>query len=186
MSVRYSFCKQTNKNHPPSSPYMTQKIRQIWFSCKGRRPWYKETKGVAENQRNAWLCIAEIRKPGFRDKNSYVHLCIHPQDTLSHATRLQYVCLISFSYSCIISRLYIFLPYFIFVQFFTYLMYFCTYFCLTLFLNLFYFMSIIFFILLFCLFLFLPYFSVCTYFCLILFWCFCQVSKVTYGNMSSW
>jgi hypothetical protein len=29
MSVRYSFCKQTNKVHPPSTLYITQKIRQV-------------------------------------------------------------------------------------------------------------------------------------------------------------
>ena len=52
---------------------MTQKIRQISFICKGRRPRNKKTKGVAENQRNVWLCIAESRKPGFLDKNSFVH-----------------------------------------------------------------------------------------------------------------
>jgi hypothetical protein len=73
MSVNYIFFKQSNKVHPPSSPYITQKIRQIWFSCKGRRPRDKKTKGAAENQRNAWLCIAESRKPGFLDKNSSVH-----------------------------------------------------------------------------------------------------------------
>ncbi len=33
--------------------YMTQKIRQIWYSCTGRRPRNKKTKGAAENQRNA-------------------------------------------------------------------------------------------------------------------------------------
>ena len=43
VTVRYSFCKQTIKVHPPSSPYITQKIRQILFSCKG------ETKEL-ENQ----------------------------------------------------------------------------------------------------------------------------------------
>ena len=43
------------------------------FSCKGRRPRDKKPKGAAENQRNAWLCIAGIRKPGFLDKNSSVH-----------------------------------------------------------------------------------------------------------------
>ncbi len=75
MSVRYSFCKHTSEVHPPSSPYMTQKIRQIRFSCKGRRPRNKKTKGVAENQRNVWLWIAESRKPGFLDK---IRLCIHP------------------------------------------------------------------------------------------------------------
>ncbi len=73
MSVRYSFCKQTNEVHLPSSPNMTKKIRQISFSCKGRRPRNKKTKGVAENQPNVWLCKAESRKPGFLDKNSYVH-----------------------------------------------------------------------------------------------------------------
>ncbi len=73
MSVSYSFCKHSNKVHPPSSPYITQKIRQIWFRCKGRRPRNKKTGGAAENQRNAWLCIAESRKPGFLDKNSSVH-----------------------------------------------------------------------------------------------------------------
>ncbi len=73
MSVSYSFCKQSNKVHPPSSPYITQKIRQIWFSCKGRRPRNKKTKGAAETQRNGWLCITESRKPGFLGKNSSVH-----------------------------------------------------------------------------------------------------------------
>jgi hypothetical protein len=29
MSVSYSFCRQSIKVHPPSSPYITQKIRQI-------------------------------------------------------------------------------------------------------------------------------------------------------------
>ncbi len=73
--MRYSFCKQTSKVHPPSSPYITLKIRQMWFSCKGRKPRNKKTKVVAENQRNAWLCIAESQV--FLIKT---HLCIHPQD----------------------------------------------------------------------------------------------------------
>ncbi len=73
MAVSYSFCKQSNKVHLPSSPYITQKIHQIWFSCKGRKQRNKKTTGAAENQRNAGLCIAESRKPGFLDKNSSVH-----------------------------------------------------------------------------------------------------------------
>jgi hypothetical protein len=44
MSVRYSFCKQTIKAHPPSSPYITQKIRQILFSCKGENQGTRKPK----------------------------------------------------------------------------------------------------------------------------------------------
>jgi hypothetical protein len=54
--------------------YITQKIRQIWFSYKGRKlRRNKKTGRVAENQRNVWLCIAESRKPSFLDKKSPVH-----------------------------------------------------------------------------------------------------------------
>ncbi len=58
---------------PPSSPYITHKIRQICFVYKGRKPRNKKTKGAAENQRNAPLCKAESRKPGFLDNKSSVH-----------------------------------------------------------------------------------------------------------------
>ncbi len=73
MSVIYSFCKQTNKVRSPSSPNITQKIPQISFSCKGRKPRSKKTKGATENQQNAWLCIAESRKSGFLDEKSSMH-----------------------------------------------------------------------------------------------------------------
>jgi hypothetical protein len=66
---------QTNKQSPPppSSPYITHKIRQICFIYKGRKPRNKKTKGAADNQRNARLCKAESRKPGFLDNKSSVH-----------------------------------------------------------------------------------------------------------------
>jgi hypothetical protein len=48
-----------------------KKILQI--SCKGRKPRNWKTKGAAENQRNARLCITESRKPGFLDYKSSVH-----------------------------------------------------------------------------------------------------------------
>jgi hypothetical protein len=51
--------------------HVTQKIHQ--FSCKGRKPRNKKTKGTAEDQRNAQLCITESRKPGFLDYKSSVH-----------------------------------------------------------------------------------------------------------------
>ncbi len=69
----HSFCKETNKVPPPSSLYIAHKICQIWLICKGRKPRSKKSKEEAENQRTAWLCIAESRKPGFLDKNSSVH-----------------------------------------------------------------------------------------------------------------
>jgi hypothetical protein len=70
--------KQTKSLPPPppppsSSPYITHKIRQICFIYKGRIPRNNQTNGVAENQRNARLCIAESRKPGFLDNKSSVH-----------------------------------------------------------------------------------------------------------------
>ena len=73
--MRYSFCKQTSKvpSPPPSSPYITHKIRQICFIYKGRKPKNKKTKGAADKQRNARLCKAETRKPGFLDNKSSVH-----------------------------------------------------------------------------------------------------------------
>jgi hypothetical protein len=67
---------QTNKQSPsppPSSPYITHKIRQICFIYKGRKPRNKKTKGAADNQQNARLCKAESRKPGFLDNKSSVH-----------------------------------------------------------------------------------------------------------------
>ncbi len=72
ISVRYSFCKQTNKVPPPSSPSIIHKICQIWFSCKGRKPQNKKTKGVTENQRSVRLCGAESRNPGFLNNKSSV------------------------------------------------------------------------------------------------------------------
>ncbi len=65
---------------PPSFPYVTHKIRQIWFSFEGRKPRNKKTKGAAENQRNPRLCIAESRKPVFFFLNNY-RPCIHPLDS---------------------------------------------------------------------------------------------------------
>ncbi len=53
--------------------FSKQKLRQIWFSCKGRIPRNKKTKEEAENQRNVWLGIAESRKPGFLNKKLPVH-----------------------------------------------------------------------------------------------------------------
>ncbi len=63
---------------PPSSSYITHKICQIWFSCKGRKPRNKKPKGAAENQRKKRLCIAESRKPGLINC-----LCIHLPDSLT-------------------------------------------------------------------------------------------------------
>jgi hypothetical protein len=75
MSVRYSFCKQTIKVRPPSSPYITKNIRQILFSCKGEN---QETRKPREQQKtNEMRDCAELKAESqvFLIKT---RLCIHP------------------------------------------------------------------------------------------------------------
>jgi hypothetical protein len=73
MSVRYSFSKQTIKVHPPSSQYITQKIRQILFSCKGEN---QSTRKPREQQKtNEMRDCAKMKAESqvFLIKNSSVH-----------------------------------------------------------------------------------------------------------------
>jgi hypothetical protein len=53
MSVRDSFSKQINKDHPPSSPYITQKNPPTLFSCKGEN---QGTRKPREQQKAKEMC----------------------------------------------------------------------------------------------------------------------------------
>jgi hypothetical protein len=64
---------QTNKQSPTTffSIHNTQNPHKS--DLAGKKPRNKKTKGATENQRNARLCIAGSRKPGFLNNKSSEH-----------------------------------------------------------------------------------------------------------------
>jgi hypothetical protein len=106
MSVRYSFCKQTIKVRPPSSPYITQKIRQILFREGMHSPFFwrrnlTKTLGFLLPWIFPWFFVgfllspppyaqSFLRKPSFlvladffpwflKSKQLLGFLCLHPK-----------------------------------------------------------------------------------------------------------